>query len=530
MGTGKSNIISRVIEESKEMDMRILICTNRISVANDSLDKYKLKIYNKDKYNSNDSFIVQYDSLHKYDIKKFDIVIFDEFTSLTLHARNNINNVLKNLLNFFACFKKNIVIADAFLTGYEHVYMEGKKSIFTIDNTYRDNIAIYNYSDFNFFVRSIMLHARGHRITISCTSTRILLALKALLSSKGLRVYVLTSNTPQVVKDCIYKSFKEDEPKWDVLIYSPTLTVGVSNMCNVDMHFHYDCSSSCDVISSLQMIKRTRKASEIHMYVKNKTQYLKLTYDAVKNDYIQNLNDVNDYNGFFEYNEYAEVRLSNLGKKAIYVDVFKNILEQNHKESLVFLLRYQFTNNPIDITNKFEVNLLLPYINKIEEDDSEFYLSCLNEYISGSYVYCVDSDKQNVFEVLYDIENKISSDIDVGSRNDILRITLKDKLFIDKCVKYRIMQDYQNSIIDKTYIQDLISKYLLTSISDVVFWNTYINLEFKVKDLYNIRIVNENRNLKKVLISCGYVKRCINGIMMYVIDEDVKKYSGYVRI
>lgn len=530
MGTGKSNVISKVIEEAKEMDMRILICTNRISVANDSLDKYKLKIYNKDKYNSNDSFIVQYDSLHKYDIKKFDVVIFDEFTSLILHARNNINNVLKNLLNFFACFKKNIVIADAFLTGYEYVYMSGKKNIFTINNSYRDNIVIYNYSDFNFFIRSILLHSKCHRITISCTSTKILLALQSLLSSKGLKVYVLTSSTPQVVKDCIYKSFKIDTPKWDVLIYSPTLTVGVSNMCNVDMHFHYDCSSSCDVISSLQMIKRTRKASEIHMYVKNRTQYLKLTYDAVKNDYIQNLNDVNDYNGFFEYNDYAEVRLSNLGQKAIHVDVFRNILEQNHKESLLFLLKYQFTNNPVEITNRFDVNLLLPYINKIKEDNEEFYLNCLSDYIDGNYVYCVDNSKQNVFEALYDIESRVKKDIDIGYRNSILRLTLSDRLFIDKCVKYRVIQDYQNGDIDKSYIQGLISKCLLTNIGDVVFWNMYVNLEFKLKDLYNIKIVNNNQNLKRVLNGCGYVKKYVNGIMMYSVDENVKKFSGFIDV
>ena len=122
----------------------------------------------------------------------------------------------------------------------------------------------------------------------------------------------------------------------------------------------------------------------------------------------------------------------------------------------------------------------------------------MSDYIDGNYVYCVDNSKQNVFEALYDIESRVKKDIDIGYRNSILRLTLTDRLFIDKCVKYRVIQDYQNGNIDKSYIQGLISKCLLTNIGDVVFWNMYVNLEFKLKDLYNIKIVNNNQNLKRV--------------------------------
>ena len=61
---------------------------------------------------------------------------------------------------------------------------------------------------------------------------------------------------------------KKDHDKFDVLLYSPTLTVGVSNLNNVKDHFHYDSSMSSDVISSLQMIKRSRKAQRIHLLIK----------------------------------------------------------------------------------------------------------------------------------------------------------------------------------------------------------------------------------------------------------------------
>ena len=78
-------------------DMRVLIITNRISVAQDFSNKYSIKLYNKDKYNVGDSVVVQYDSLWKYNIKNFDIIIMDEFISLMLHSRNNISNSSVNL-------------------------------------------------------------------------------------------------------------------------------------------------------------------------------------------------------------------------------------------------------------------------------------------------------------------------------------------------------------------------------------------------------------------------------------------------
>ena len=34
---------------------------------------------------------------------------------------------------------------------------------------------------------------------------------------------------------------------YDIILYSPTLTVGVSNLNDVDLHFHYDSGMSTDV-------------------------------------------------------------------------------------------------------------------------------------------------------------------------------------------------------------------------------------------------------------------------------------------
>ena len=159
MGTGKSTVIKRIIQEGLQNDMRILIITNRISVAEDFKQKYNIKIYNKDEYSIGDSLICQFDSLWKYNIKNFDLVILDEFISLLFHARNTINNSQINLAKFFASFNLKLVIADAFLTGYENKLLNKNSNMFFLNNVYRDETKLYEYNNFNYFIQKILRKA-----------------------------------------------------------------------------------------------------------------------------------------------------------------------------------------------------------------------------------------------------------------------------------------------------------------------------------------------------------------------------------
>ena len=521
MGTGKSTIISHIISETKEMDLRVLVCTSRISIADDSSLKYGLKVYNKDVYCPNDSFIVQYDSLFKYDPKKFDVVVLDEFMSLILHSRNNISNVFKNILNFFACFKKKLIVADAFLTGYESVFFEGRPT-YLIENTYRDDVQVYDYDDFNFFIRSLIIHAKKHKITVSCTSNKIMFALKNCLETLGLKVFALTSETPQIIKDEIYKRFKDNEPFYDVMIFSPTLTVGISNINNVNIHFHYDCSRSCDVISSLQMIKRTRNAKEIHTYVKNITQYLRTTYEGVKNEYIQNLDKSCNYNCFFEYNEYGETRISSLGKRATQIDVLRNILEFNHKEAFNYLLKYQFCNEPVKVHGRLQDNILLPYMK------SDQHLSYAEDYARLFGVSAGECECVNSFEYLYKISKIMKPDLCVEDKNKIIKLCEKDCAFLDYVIKYKTINAYQNHQIDKNYIQRIISDSLISDTKGVQFWNCFLNFESAVFNEYTVKEYTSNYKLRMILDGCGYDKVYKNGRYVYSVSDDVIRYSEFV--
>ena len=533
MGTAKSVIIENIIQQALEQDFRVLVCANRISVAEDFREKFNLKLYNKDKYKLNDSFIVQYDSLWHYNIKNFDLVILDEFVSLLLHSRNNLNDTCQNLAKFFASFNKKLVISDAFLTGYENFLLQNKKdNLWLIDNQYRDDTKLFEYSDYNFFIQKILKVCRKHKATVSCTSLGVLYGLKLILEKYNVRVVTLTAETPQVTKHLVYECFKDSEnDKFDVLLYSPTLTVGVSNLNNIDYHFHYDSSSSCDVVSSIQMIKRTRKAKEIHFYIKNRLKYLKTTYREIKDDYIANLGNTIDYNYLFEMNDYGEPRLSKIGKKAIQIDLLSNILESNHKNAFLFLLQYQFKEPPKIIEDTFSTNVLVPYIKDYKNSEKQFRQMCLNEYflVSDFKNFDFNTEKSNIFESLEQMETRLElSKNQVDIKKEILSLNLEDSMFIEKCFRYNIVEKFLNDCLKESDIRFIIGS-KINDLDETRFWNCVLSIKgHNLKEEYYPKELSDFK-LKTVIQGIGYTKQCINGINKFKLDYNIEKYKKFIK-
>lgn len=541
MGTGKSTIISHIINECHDIDMRVLIVTNRVSVAQDFGKKYGIKVYNVDKYDIGDSLICQYDSLWKYNIKFFDIVIMDEFISLMMHSRSNLNNSSINIGKFFGAFNKKLVIADAFLTGYENFLLSNKtENIHLIDNIYRDPTTLYSYKDFNYFVDSLAYHASKHKITVSATSLQFIDSLKLLLEKKGLRVVKLTADQPESTKKLIYDLFeKEDHDKWDVLIFSPTLTVGVSNLNNVPYHFHYDSSMSTDVISSIQMLKRTRKSREIHMFIKDRINYLKTSYNEIRDEYMGNIGRNIEQNYLFDIDDYGEAKLSSIGKKAIKIDTFKNILEFNHREAMMWLLKYHFRKETHIIETTFEANMLTKYSKKVKEDKENLILSNVEQFLNlndmEKTALLMDSAADKTMRVLAEIDDAIK-ECSPEIKTKILELTLKDRQFIDKAKHYRVVFNYTKKIYDDTDIRNMVSKCVMTGNNDDLhFYNSLLSYgQIEIHDEYLPRQINKNKTLKYLLDKSGYkITRqdspTVVGHRGYCIDPMVKEYYGYIK-
>jgi len=537
MGTGKSKIISHVIEECHEQDMKVLIITNRISVAQDFAKKYNMKLYNTDIYQIGDSLVVQFDSLWKYNIKFFDIVIMDEFISLMLHSRNNMNNNSFNIAKFFGCFQKKLVIADAFLTGYENFLLSKETNIHIIDNVYRDPVDVYNYNNFNFFQQQLLYTAIQCKITVSSTSLSFINSLTLLLESRGLKVVTLTADTMQSTKKLIYDLFEKDNhDKWDVLIYSPTLTVGVSNMNDNYYHFHYDSSISTDVIGSLQMIKRTRKAKEIHLYIKDRINYVKTNYNDIRDEYMLNIGKNIDNNYLFELDNYGEPRLSDIGKKAIKIDTFKNILEFNHKEAFFWMCRYHFAGSVKTLTDKAEGNLLVRFQRIIKDEKEASIKKNIEQYLQLNDIEKTDiilgNNPDKTLRALVDIDENIG-EVSTELKSEILEISSLDSGFIQKCRYYRDALAFSKKQLSREDIKYKISEAVMKNKDDLYFYSSLLeSITEEILTSYTIKEMN-NKKLKYILDRCGYKTDTVNTTFNvahrgYTISSDVLKYYQYI--
>lgn len=540
MGTGKSTIINYLIQEAHEIDMSVLIITNRRSVAQDFSKKYNIKHYQHHKYETNDSMVVQYDSLWKYNIKNFDVIIMDEFISLMNHSRNNMNNSIQNISKFFASFQKKLVIADAFLTGYENFLLNNKKkNIVQVDNHWRDGTVLYDYDNESEFVNNILQTAQKHKCTISGTSLNFLEATRALLVNKGLNVFLLTAETPDTTKKLVYDLFEsEDHDKWDVFMYSPTLTVGVSNLNRVQYHFHYDSSMSTDVISSIQMIKRTRKAKEIHMHIKDRVKYLKTSYNAIRDEYMNNMGRQLEQSYLFDIDDYGEAKLSNTGKNALKIDTFKNILEFNHKGGFMWMLKYHFLNDPRKpIKSVFSLESgILTRAKKLIKDNKELEMrSNIEQFltltdIEKTDILMGDATTKNMRQ-LAEIEDSIKDDTNNIIKTRIINICLKNRQFIQQCKYYQMTYYYTKKIYDASDVQVKVSEAVMSNDHDSLkFYNSLLKYgQVEIFDEYYIKSLKEQKLKKYILEKIGYKNRKAGLEVLFRVDPDIKELYGYIK-
>lgn len=427
MGSAKSAGIDLCIKKAHERKERVILVSNRVSVAEDFADKYNLMIYkNPDSMNHDGSLVVQYDSLHRYNLKKYDVVIFDEFASLLLHHRAGLtDNANVNAVKFKILMEnKKVLVADAFLTGYEDIFFKDR-NLYAIMNEYKDDIKLFEYKNKEFFVSSIIDKANdlieGEHISASFTSLNIMRVVEMELKEKGIRVVTLSSETSQLTRDIIYKKFKEDtHGAFQVILFTPTLTVGVSNLNNVKHHFHYDSGMSTDVISSLQMIKRSRTTQEIHYCLEERQFYydtdIKSINSAAEKN-IQNFYNKKDKTLLIDIcYKTGDLRLTPLAIYINEIEVFYNILANNHSNAFKLLLNYQFQDcaEIVDeIDNSFTVR---EKVKQVKDKIKVETLRILDEY---SDVTWTSMDLDN-------IRNKIS-DLDSGEKAKLLMGTVQSK-------------------------------------------------------------------------------------------------------
>ena len=531
MGSAKSSGIDLCIKKAHERKETVIIVSNRVSVAEDFADKYNLMIYkNPESINYNGSLVVQYDSLHRYDIPKYDIVIFDEFASLLLHHRAGLtDNANVNAVKFRILMeKKKVLIADAFLTGYEDIFFKDK-NIYAIMNEYKDDIKLSEYKNKEFFISSIIDKANniktGEHISASFTSLNIMRVVEMELKERGIKVITLSSETSQITRDIIYKKFKEDtHGAFQVILFTPTLTVGVSNLNNVVHHFHYDSGMSTDVISSLQMIKRSRTTKEIHYFLEERQFYLDTDINSINNAAEKNIN--NFYNKKDKTllidicYDTGNLRLTPLAIYINEIEVFYNILANNHANAFKLLLNYQFQNDAEIIDTVDESFTVREKVKEVKEKIKNETLEILEEY---SDVTWTGQDLDNIRNKISDLNNDEKAKLLMGTVQDKFNKTIPREELL-KLTEIEIESDFKftskvknmrtalKSSNDTEYTKYILSKAISSDIGSLQNKSHTQFLEY-------LLLLGENTTLKN-----GYSRNEIKKI-----DEDVKQGKRFEK-
>jgi len=557
MGTAKSSGIDLCIKEAHKQNKSVILVSNRVSVAEDFSNKYDIMLYkNPDSWNHKGSLVVQYDSLHKFKLQNYDVVIFDEFSSLLLHHRAGLtDNANINAVKFKILMEqKNVLVADAFLTGYEDTFFK-ERDIFSIVNEYKDSIKLYEYKNKEYFVKKIIEKAQeldeSEHISASFTSLNVMRVVEMELKEKGIKVVSLSSETSKITRDIIYRKFKEENHNaFSVILFTPTLTVGVSNLNNISTHFHYDSGLSTDVISSLQMVKRSRLTKEIHFFLEERQFYLDTDLSSLNQVAKKNINSFynkKDKTLLVDINyETGELQLTPLAVYINEIEVFYNILANNHSNAFKLLLSYQFKDKAKKIIKKDETFTVREKVKKLNEKIKAETLNILEEYSDSIWtIEDLDTLKSKVQELtpnekaqvlMGDVQQKFSKLLPKDILKEITEIEIKENFrFINKIKNMKIAllnlhsTDYTKYELSKAISTDIGSlqdkkqteflEYLLEFNSKTELKNSYSKNEIKEIDRTTGKKKSE-QFLKKIGYSWNEAK--------LQASKDVFKYLMYV--
>lgn len=552
MGTGKSWVIDEIISVSKAKGLRVLLLSNRISVAQDYSEKYKIKTYlmnDEQSWVSGEDLIVQMDSLYKYDLREFDIIILDEFVSLMFQTITSMKDDRRpfNASKFYHILKtKKIVIADAFLSGYEDCFYENKE-IYYIQNNHRDLIDVTYYENHNTFAERILeeLHKKdiNDTITASIMSNNVINAIYDICTDAGFRVFKLTSNTSDDAKKIIYKLFENNvNHKWDLLLYTPTLTVGVSNMNNCKHHFHYDGGNAADVISSLQMVKRSRKMENLHIFLKDRMLLEPTDAETLDDLFNQNIDRLfkGQANGItIEVDENANFVLSPIGRFMNQIQALFNRLENNHKLSFNVLLNDQFkfkSSVVVKGTGKLKFNSIIKETKeKIKRNTLESLDDCKFNYVDDIEQLVKSGRSLSENEKLNIMLHEISSRVNVSDENIIKEIAKADIrsdykfngeinniILLYKKEILKINNEIDALLTNGTKTKEF--KERVNILRDMIkLFNYKLESWYSNKRIKEIEVEYKLNNFKNILKSIGYK----NKNHRYTLNPDVAKYFKY---
>lgn len=288
MGMGKTNELINEFSKINETSIQVFISfrktfTGNISqrfnnfVSYDDIDgDISLDIYPK--------LIIQVESLWriklpmKFDSNRctFDYIILDECESIFAQLSSDLS---KNFIGCFSMFQlmlksaNHVVAMDANISDRTYNILEQlrQKPMYYHNNTYKRNLD----NKYHFTLSKTTFT----RKIIDSLDKRIVIATNSLIDGKAYeelikehapnkRVMFYSSETPMTIKKRDFENVNACWLQYDIIIYTPSLTAGVSfEQSHFDIFFGSFNSMSCNVETCRQMIGRVRNFSTNDFYI-----------------------------------------------------------------------------------------------------------------------------------------------------------------------------------------------------------------------------------------------------------------------
>ena len=486
-GTGKTtSLINNLFESNKTPPTSVLFISSRrtfgIKLLGD-LKKYGFELYSdiKEQFISVKKIIIQINSLQRLCNIDYEHVIIDEIESLARYItsshfmRNNNSSIIVSDLEYRIKESVKTIIMDADLSDRTINYC--KKAMKLKRNNYyilKNKMMVFNnytikYTIYDNWVINILLKIKAKKkLVIPMASNNKAKDLQDLIKIKypKTKVLLIHKETDDNSKLDILLNINTDWIKYDVVIYTPTVCMGVSFDVKdyFDYIFAYGCHESLGSQEFSQMIHRTRQP-------KNKTIYLaidKYNYYNVEEERITReiAEEVicNDYY-LSKYDIHNNLIPKKYGKD--------RILEYPYKDDVLYDLYLRNSIERIEDTNNFTASLF-------------GYLKYKKYQIKYLKIDCEESTKNE----LKDIANKRKEkELELLIKNILDAENLSEKDYNEKRLR---KDEYMD---DKTLYA--LKKFNIKQCYDLDNFNK-INNEF-IKNYYDKKLMMNYTNLSTIL-------------------------------
>ena len=292
-GTGKtSNLLKVILKNKKKSPQSVLFISSRrtfgIKLWGD-LEKHGFKLYSdiNDHFIHSKRIICQIDSLLRIQVKDFDLIIIDECESLARYMGSSHftkNKKSRRIVTEFEDLVENcgkLIIMDADLSDrclnyYTNILSStiNKSNIHVIRNKYTPyqnyNIKYMKYDCWLNKLIDMIDKDDNKKIAIPMASNNKAKDLLSLLEIRypNKRVLLIHKETKDEDKLKQLQKVNETWVKYDIVIYTPTVCMGVSfDPTYFDNIFAYGCHNSLGAQEFCQMMHRIRYPKDNNIYL-----------------------------------------------------------------------------------------------------------------------------------------------------------------------------------------------------------------------------------------------------------------------